>query len=232
MAQVISFREASEKARSDARTALARLREERLKARRDARPRWVPGQPEPGPEPEAAAPAIAAPDTSAPAIPAAPAPAKRSAKSMPSAPLETPAAADAPPAAPRRKTAPGPISGRGKRIADIVRDTTGGASADPAEPEASPEFSAPEINPAAMEAPEVETADAAEAEPEVMLDLSVLSILGPGLRWRLSQLGIDTLKSLSKTDAAWLRRELGEIGRLTHVEAWIEAAKAMDRPTR
>ena len=75
MAQVISFREASEKARSEARTALARLREERLKARRDARPRWVPGQPETSPEAATAAPAIPAPEIPAPEFPAAPAPA-------------------------------------------------------------------------------------------------------------------------------------------------------------
>lgn len=182
MASVISFREASEKARADARSALARLREERLKSRQAARPRWTP----PG-QPQHAAPAPAVVPEAAPVLPA-------EATATPS-----------PAPAPRRKGSQ-PTTGRSKRIADIVRDATG----------ASPEETAVESAP---EAP----------ESGVSLDLSVLSVLGPGLRWRLSQLGIDSLKSLSKADAASLRRELGEIGRLANVEGWIEAARAMEK---
>lgn len=181
MGTVTSFREAAERARAQARSALSKLRDERAQARQEARPRWLPAASDAAPAAPVVAPAAEPP--------AAPAP---------------PPVSEAPAAAPKRKAAAG--SRKHKRIAEIVRDVAGEASVE---------------HPGEVEPP-------AGGAERPALDLTALGILGPGLRWRLSQLGIDSLRSLSTADAAWLRRELGEIGMLTNVEAWIEAAGRMD----
>jgi len=69
--------------------------------------------------------------------------------------------------------------------------------------------------------------DPAPETPFPHLPLERLTMLGPGLRWRLAQLGYATVDALAEADADALRARLGEIGRLANVRTWLEAAQAL-----
>jgi hypothetical protein len=58
-------------------------------------------------------------------------------------------------------------------------------------------------------------------------DLTAIPELEPGMRIRLSQLGIQDVDDLAQSDPVELRKNLGEISRLLRVERWIEAAIAI-----
>ncbi|MCW2319063.1 hypothetical protein M2322_004632 [Rhodoblastus acidophilus] len=64
-------------------------------------------------------------------------------------------------------------------------------------------------------------------ETTAPLSLERLDMLGPGLRWRLAQLGYPSLNALASADPDALRARLGEIGRLVNVKTWIEAARSL-----
>jgi predicted flap endonuclease-1-like 5' DNA nuclease len=49
--------------------------------------------------------------------------------------------------------------------------------------------------------------------------------LGPGMVWRLNQLGIRTLGELAACDAEDLRTRLGKLGRMVNVDQWISFAR-------
>jgi predicted flap endonuclease-1-like 5' DNA nuclease len=56
--------------------------------------------------------------------------------------------------------------------------------------------------------------------------VSKVPSLGPGMVWRLNQLGVRTLGDLAAADAADLRGKLGKLGRMVNVEQWIAHARA------
>lgn len=58
-------------------------------------------------------------------------------------------------------------------------------------------------------------------------DLTAIRELGPGMRIRLSQLGIQNVDDLAHSDPVELRKNLGEISRLLRLERRIEAAIAI-----
>jgi predicted flap endonuclease-1-like 5' DNA nuclease len=55
--------------------------------------------------------------------------------------------------------------------------------------------------------------------------VSAVPTLGPGMVWRLNQLGVTTLGDLAAQDAEGLKRQLGRLGRMVNVEQWITYAK-------
>jgi hypothetical protein len=63
------------------------------------------------------------------------------------------------------------------------------------------------------------------ASPKAPTSLEHLTMIGPGLRWRLSQLGVESLDDLVAVDLAVLKAQLGEIGRLVNLTTWVNAAR-------
>jgi predicted flap endonuclease-1-like 5' DNA nuclease len=63
------------------------------------------------------------------------------------------------------------------------------------------------------------------ASPKAPTSLEHLTMIGPGLRWRLSQLGVTSLDDLVAVDRAELKAQLGEIGRLVNLTTWVNAAR-------
>jgi predicted flap endonuclease-1-like 5' DNA nuclease len=55
--------------------------------------------------------------------------------------------------------------------------------------------------------------------------VSAVPTLGPGMVWRLNQLGVATLGDLAAQDAEALRRQLGRLGRMVNVDQWIAYAR-------
>jgi predicted flap endonuclease-1-like 5' DNA nuclease len=55
--------------------------------------------------------------------------------------------------------------------------------------------------------------------------LSGIPALGPGMIWRLSQVGVRTLGDLAIIEADDLRARLGAVARLVRVESWIDLAR-------
>ena len=82
----------------------------------------------------------------------------------------------------------------------------------PAEPAPAPRSRAPSM-------PEVRVA----ASP---LALSTIAAIGPGLAWKLQNLGVLTLGDLAAADPDTLRAGLGPLGSLVRLDAWIDEAKA------
>ncbi len=65
----------------------------------------------------------------------------------------------------------------------------------------------------------------APRKPEA-LSLATLPSIGPGMIWRLGQLGVVTLDDLARSDNVHLRKSLGAIGALVNVDALIAEAKS------
>jgi len=62
--------------------------------------------------------------------------------------------------------------------------------------------------------------------PAIAAMATVSAELGPGMRFRLEQVGYGSDAALAAADPAALRASLGEISRLLNVEAWIAAARS------
>jgi hypothetical protein len=58
-----------------------------------------------------------------------------------------------------------------------------------------------------------------------IIPLSALPALGPGMIWRLSQVGVQTLGDLAAIEADDLRKRLGAVAKLVRVENWIDQAR-------
>jgi hypothetical protein len=56
--------------------------------------------------------------------------------------------------------------------------------------------------------------------------VSAIPTLGPGMVWRLKQLGVATLGDLAAQEPEALRHQLGRLGRIVNVEQWITYAKS------
>ncbi len=54
--------------------------------------------------------------------------------------------------------------------------------------------------------------------------IDALPMIGTGMRVRLNQIGVRTVQDLAAADPVALKASLGEVSRLAHVEAWIDAA--------
>lgn len=61
--------------------------------------------------------------------------------------------------------------------------------------------------------------------PEGFASLANVPTLGPGMIWRLNQLGLETLHDLADVEAGHLRAALGPVGRLVKIEDWILYAR-------
>jgi hypothetical protein len=61
--------------------------------------------------------------------------------------------------------------------------------------------------------------------PEGLASLSNVPTLGPGMIWRLNQLGLETLHDLADVEAGQLRAALGPVGKLVKIEDWIHYAR-------
>lgn len=77
----------------------------------------------------------------------------------------------------------------------------------------------------------LQQAVSAAIEAKAATDAATLSVgmvpsLGPGMVWRLNQLGLRTLADLAAADAEDLRVKLGKLGRMVNVEQWIAHARA------
>jgi predicted flap endonuclease-1-like 5' DNA nuclease len=55
--------------------------------------------------------------------------------------------------------------------------------------------------------------------------LTAIPALGPGMIWRLSQVGVQTLGDLAVIEADDLRTRLGAVAKLVRVENWIDQAR-------
>jgi hypothetical protein len=55
--------------------------------------------------------------------------------------------------------------------------------------------------------------------------ISVIPAMGPGMIWRLGQVGVNTLGDVARLDAEGLRDKLGALGKLVPVDNWIAFAK-------
>jgi hypothetical protein len=62
--------------------------------------------------------------------------------------------------------------------------------------------------------------------PRARESIASVPTLGPGMVWRLNQLGIRTLGDLAEMDVEDLRAKLGPVAKLVRVETWIDYAKA------
>jgi len=60
-------------------------------------------------------------------------------------------------------------------------------------------------------------------------DLDSLPGAGVGLIWMLQQCGVSTLTDLAKADADTLTAEMGLVGELLDLQAWIDLAGQTDR---
>lgn len=63
-------------------------------------------------------------------------------------------------------------------------------------------------------------------EPADVRPLSALSTLGPGMIWRLNQIGLVTVGDLANADPEQVRESLGGIAKLIRVETLIERARS------
>lgn len=64
-----------------------------------------------------------------------------------------------------------------------------------------------------------------EVRPARDLPLATISAIGPGLAWKLQNLGILSLGDLATADPVALRNGLGPLGTLVRLDLWIEEAK-------
>ncbi len=189
-------------------------------ARRSPPKRWTPSRgsrsaPAPEPvaplvEPVAAAPepapAVQTPDAAPAPAPAPAAPPRRSRAAAAAATKESaPVAPLAAPAKPGRPAA--------SRITAAVVEATKHRQPARSKPVA-PTGAAP--RPARARAPST----LKRATP-----LDMVPLLGPGLRWRLGQLGIDSVETLVAMDEKKLARNLGEIGKMLNLPSWLAAAR-------
>ncbi|MEM7701922.1 MAG: hypothetical protein AAF251_08310 [Pseudomonadota bacterium] len=68
---------------------------------------------------------------------------------------------------------------------------------------------------------------AASSTTAVALDLATLANIGPAMRARLTEIGINTVDDLAATNPQALRDRLGAISVLANVEQWIEDAQKL-----
>lgn len=59
------------------------------------------------------------------------------------------------------------------------------------------------------------------------LALATIAAIGPGLAWKLQNLGIMTLEDLVSADPGALRAGLGPLGALVRLDSWIDEAKQL-----
>ncbi|MGL4638052.1 MAG: hypothetical protein ACRCWF_18885 [Beijerinckiaceae bacterium] len=59
-----------------------------------------------------------------------------------------------------------------------------------------------------------------------MTSVAAVPSLGPGMVWRLNQIGIKTLQDMADIEADDLRLKLGSVAKLVRVENWIAFARA------
>jgi hypothetical protein len=64
------------------------------------------------------------------------------------------------------------------------------------------------------------------ASGRAQMPISLVPSLGPGMIWRLNQLGLHTLHDLAEVSPDELRSKLGPVARLVRVENWIDFARA------
>lgn len=76
-------------------------------------------------------------------------------------------------------------------------------------------------------APKRETADGIRSIAEAAAPLSAIAAIGPGLAWKLHNLGVLTLEDLARADANALRNGLGPLGSLVSLDSWIAEAKSL-----
>lgn len=107
-----------------------------------------------------------------------------------------------------------PVLTASSSAADLAAAATQAATPDD-EPVAAPIEASPE-------APGV---DAAPAAVPSQSDLADLPGVGPGLIWMLEQNGVQTLADLASCDEDKLKENLGFVGKLVNLNAWIRVAK-------
>jgi hypothetical protein len=78
----------------------------------------------------------------------------------------------------------------------------------------------------AVTAAEIPAASPPAPDHRAMMPISLVPSLGPGMIWRLNQLGLHTLQDLADHSTEELRGKLGPVARLVRVEAWIAFAQA------
>jgi hypothetical protein len=66
----------------------------------------------------------------------------------------------------------------------------------------------------------------AEPSGRALVPVSTVPSLGPGMVWRLNQIGVKTLADLASIEPDELRSKLGPVAKLVRVENWIAFAKA------
>jgi hypothetical protein len=66
----------------------------------------------------------------------------------------------------------------------------------------------------------------AELSGNALMPVSTVPSLGPGMVWRLNQIGVKTLADLASIEPEELRSKLGPVAKLVRVENWIAFAKA------
>lgn len=76
--------------------------------------------------------------------------------------------------------------------------------------------------PAAMLRPE----KTVELSGRALIPVSTVPALGPGMVWRLNQIGVKTLADLAGIEPDDLRSKLGPVAKLVRVENWIAFARA------
>jgi hypothetical protein len=65
-----------------------------------------------------------------------------------------------------------------------------------------------------------------ELSGRALVPVSTVPSLGPGMVWRLNQIGVKTLADLANIEPDDLRSKLGPVAKLVRVENWIAFAKA------
>ncbi|MGL4239967.1 MAG: hypothetical protein ACRCTI_02520 [Beijerinckiaceae bacterium] len=170
--------------------------------------------------------------------------APRKAKAKPVAAKRAPAAPAKKPATPAKTTAerkpgievaPVPKAPRGEPAAPKAakprkaKATAAAGAPDlmtaaaPADTIASEPTVDPIVASAAAEPPAVEPPTPKLADPS---PLSVLPTLGPGMIWRLNQIGLESVGDLAEAAPDMLRDRLGAVSKLIRVETLIELARA------
>lgn len=126
--------------------------------------------------------------------------------------------------APRKRKATRSRSSKKQAKADTPANVTSAESAEADEPAAAAKKAArkPRASSARAKRPKTITSTRPAASS---IDLDILPGIGAGLRWRLGQLGIDSVNDLAQTDVEHLRTQLGEIGQLLNMDYWVDMAK-------
>jgi hypothetical protein len=213
-----AFQLRSRAVRAASQDLMRRLREERAAMSRHARPTSAAEKPA-APKPEPAAPIVAAVSDIKP-----------SRKILASAPVESPKTV-----APAKRAAR-PRKPKVERAPAMTAPEPAAADVPPApkaskKPAGKPRAKKPVPAPVqALQQALAETFTAAEAvvsaaTAHAQQSVSSVPTLGPGMVWRLNQLGVATLGDLAAQDSDALKRQLGRLGRMVNVDQWIAYAK-------